>query len=201
MPGRLQGVGPSTCIVAQEGPFGGSRDPLPDTDGLGVAGVSTLRLLIEAPVPGTKSTRLWVLSGWGGLDWSLLPLGKGGLTCPPGRRRCDLWVPTRWPCRCGHRGCPGHSWSVAEGSRAPGLLLGRASSGHLREGEVDEDRRGLGAMPGEGIWGVLFWAHKSIHIHSHTHRTHTTHACTHIHHTIIHTLLHRIGTDPYTHPR
>lgn len=55
MLGRLQGVGPGTCIVAQEGPFGGGRDPLPDTDGLGVAGVSTLCLLIETPVPVTEA--------------------------------------------------------------------------------------------------------------------------------------------------
>lgn len=173
MLGRLQGVGPGTCIVAQEGPFGGSRDPLPDTDGLGVAGVSTLRLLIEAPVPGTRSTRLWVLSGWvGGLDWSLLPLGKGVLTCPPGRRRCDLWVPTRWLYRCGHRGCPGHSWSVAEGSRAPGLLLGRASSGHLREGEMDEDRRGGGGHAWGGDMGCAILG-PQIHSHPQPHSPHT----------------------------
>ena len=61
--GSAQGVGLGTCIVAQEGPFGGGRDSLPDTDGFGVARVSTLCLLIEAPVPVTKSTGMWVLSG------------------------------------------------------------------------------------------------------------------------------------------
>lgn len=57
------GCWPGTCIIAQEGPSGGDRDPLPDTDGLGVARISTLRLLIEAPVPVTKSTRLWACLG------------------------------------------------------------------------------------------------------------------------------------------
>lgn len=63
MLGRLEGAGLGTCIIAQEGPFRGDGDPLPDADGLGVAGISTLRLLIEAPVPVTKSTRLWACSG------------------------------------------------------------------------------------------------------------------------------------------
>lgn len=49
--GRAAGGWPSTCIVAQEGPFGGGRDPLPHADGLRVAGVSTLCILIKAPVP------------------------------------------------------------------------------------------------------------------------------------------------------
>lgn len=48
----------STCIVAEEGPFGRGGDPLPDTDGLGVARVSMLCLLVEAPVPMTRSIRL-----------------------------------------------------------------------------------------------------------------------------------------------
>lgn len=47
-----------TCIVAEEGPFGRVGDPLPDTDGLGVARVSMLCLLIEAPVPTARSIRL-----------------------------------------------------------------------------------------------------------------------------------------------
>lgn len=47
-----------TCIVAEEGPFGRGGDALPDTDGLGVARVSMLCLLVEAPVPMTRSIRL-----------------------------------------------------------------------------------------------------------------------------------------------
>lgn len=47
-----------TCIVAEEGPFGRGGDPLPDTDGLRVARVSMLCLLIEAPVPMIKNIRL-----------------------------------------------------------------------------------------------------------------------------------------------
>lgn len=54
--GRAAGGWPSTCIVAQEGPFGGGRDPLPHADGLRVAGVSTLCILIKAPVPVSRST-------------------------------------------------------------------------------------------------------------------------------------------------
>lgn len=44
-----------TCIVAEEGPFGRGGNPLPDTDRLGVTRVSMLCLLIEAPVPRTRS--------------------------------------------------------------------------------------------------------------------------------------------------
>lgn len=65
--GQAAGGWPSTCIAAQEGPFRGGRDPLPHTDGLRVAGVSTLRVLIEAPVPVTRSTSCGPSPGRGGL--------------------------------------------------------------------------------------------------------------------------------------
>lgn len=55
--GKRAGLG--TCIIAQEGPLRGDGDPLPDADGLGVSWISTLRLLIEAPVPVSESTGLW----------------------------------------------------------------------------------------------------------------------------------------------
>lgn len=110
--------------------------------------------------------------------WSLFPLGERALTCPLGRRRYGLWAPTRWPCRCGHRGCPGHSWPAAEGSQALGLLPGRASSGHLwEEREVDENRPGAegtgqeGGM-GNGILGPQIHSHSLLHrpqAHIHTH--------------------------------
>lgn len=81
--GQTGGAGHGTCIIAQEGPSGGDGDPLPDTDGLGVAGVSTLCVLIEAPVPVTRTpgcglcrpgvcSPLVVGSLWGA-RWGLFP--------------------------------------------------------------------------------------------------------------------------------
>lgn len=59
--GKSAGLG--TCIIAQEGPLRGDGDPLPDADGLGVSWISTLRLLIKAPVPVNKSAGLWACLG------------------------------------------------------------------------------------------------------------------------------------------
>lgn len=105
--------------------------------------------------------------------WSLFPLGERALTCPLGRRRCGPWAPTRWPCQCGHRGCPGHSWPVAVGSQALGSLPGRASSGHLwEEREVGEDRPGAEGTGQEGGMGNAILG-PQIHSHSLTTDTHT----------------------------
>lgn len=66
------------------------------------------------------------------------------LACLLGRRRYGLWAPTRWLCRCGHRGCLYHSCSVVVGSQAPGWPPGKASSGYLGgSGGLYEDGPGL----------------------------------------------------------
>lgn len=81
--GKRAGLG--TCIIAQEGPLRGDGDPLPDADGLGVSWISTLRLLIEAPVPVSESTGLWAC-----LERERIPhgaelsLGRSGVCGPVG---------------------------------------------------------------------------------------------------------------------
>lgn len=182
MLGGLQGV---TCIIAQEGPFGRGRDPLPDTNGLGVAGVSTLRLLIEAPVPVTKSTGLWVFFGWGGWTGAFSLWGRGcspvlleeeGVTCGfPPDGRVDVVI--------------GDAQAIAGQWLWVARLQVRFSEEPVavtcRSGGWARTGLGLRGLCGEGTRGMRSWAHKSIHIHGHTH-THTLSLSPHIHiHTII----------------
>lgn len=204
MLGRLQGVGLGTCIVAQEGPFRGVRDPLPDTDGLGVARVSTLCLLIETPVPVTEALgcgfslgrRGWTgaFSLWG-RGCSPVLLEEEGVACGfPPDGRVDAVI--------------GDAQAIAgQWLRVAGLQV-RFSEEPVavtcRSGRWV--RMGLGL--GGGAWGGTGNPILSPQIHSHP-RPHSSH--THAlsfslslsphTHRIIHTLAHRTGTDPYTHPR